>query len=56
MKPLETALGGVMGDLVGSLGKTFAFANGGVPGRVTAFADGGVYPRPPTSRWAAIPG
>ena len=46
MKPLEIALGGVMGDLVGSLGKTFAFANGGVPGRVTAFADGGVVSAP----------
>jgi len=45
-KPLETAIGGAVGGLTEGLGKLFAFADGGVPGRVTAFADGGVVSQP----------
>jgi phage-related minor tail protein len=50
MKPLESAIGGMAGSLTGGLakglGKLFAFADGGIPGRVTAFADGGVVASP----------
>lgn len=53
LKPLENLLGDVAGNLVGGLSSGLgsalgvnAFAQGGVPGRVTPFAEGGVVSAP----------
>jgi phage-related minor tail protein len=46
LKPLETAIGSGVTSLTSGIGNLFAFAKGGVPGRVTAFADGGVVSSP----------
>lgn len=46
LKPLEGLLGSALSGLTGSLGGTTAFADGGVPGRVTPFAAGGVVSTP----------
>ncbi len=46
LKPLEAAIGNGVSGLANGIGGLFAFAKGGVPGRVTAFADGGVVSRP----------
>lgn len=55
LKPLETLLGDVAGNLLGGLtsglglgigGGASAFAKGGVPGRITPFAEGGVVAAP----------
>jgi phage-related minor tail protein len=46
MKPLENLLSGAVGNLVSGAGSLFAFADGGVPGRMNAFADGGVVASP----------
>jgi phage-related minor tail protein len=55
LKPLETLLGDVAGNLITGLssglgsavsGGLSTFAQGGVPGRVTPFADGGVVAAP----------
>lgn len=46
LKPLENALSSAVSGLTSGAGSLFAFANGGVPGRVTPFADGGVVSSP----------
>lgn len=46
LKPLEGLLGSVISGLAGSLRGATAFANGGVPGRVTPFAAGGIVSAP----------
>ncbi len=46
LKPLENMLSGAVGSLTSGAGSLFAFADGGVPGRVTPFADGGVVSSP----------
>ncbi len=46
LKPLETMLSSAFGGLASAAGSLFAFADGGVPGRVTPFADGGVVSSP----------
>jgi phage-related minor tail protein len=46
LKPLENMLSSAAGNLASGAGSLFAFANGGVPGRVTPFADGGVVSSP----------
>ena len=46
LKPLENMLSSAVGNLASGAGSLFAFANGGVPGRVTPFADGGVVSSP----------
>ncbi|WHA40412.1 phage tail tape measure protein [Agrobacterium larrymoorei] len=46
LKPLENMLSGAVGSLTLGAGSLFAFADGGVPGRVTPFADGGVVSSP----------
>ena len=46
LKPLENLLSSAVGNLASGAGSLFAFANGGVPGRVTPFADGGVVSSP----------
>lgn len=69
LKPLETMLGNAAGNLIGSLSAGFgsalsgggvsAFAQGGVPGRVTPFAEGGVVAAPtyfPMAGWTGLMG
>ncbi|WP_320197216.1 phage tail tape measure protein [Agrobacterium rosae] len=46
LKPLENMLSSAVSSLTSSAGSLFAFANGGVPGRVTPFAEGGVVSSP----------
>lgn len=46
LKPLENMLSSAVGNLTSGAGSLFAFAKGGVPGRVTPFADGGVVSSP----------
>lgn len=46
LKPLENMLSSAVSGLTSGAGSLFAFANGGVPGRVTPFADGGVVSSP----------
>ncbi|MBP1850901.1 phage tail tape measure protein [Rhizobium halophytocola] len=46
LKPLEGLVSSAGASLTAGLGNLFAFAQGGVPGRVTPFADGGVVTRP----------
>ncbi|MBP1859810.1 phage tail tape measure protein [Rhizobium herbae] len=46
LKPLEGLLSSAISGLAGSLGGATAFADGGVPGRVTPFAAGGVVSAP----------
>lgn len=46
LKPLENMLSGAVGSLTSGAGSLFAFADGGVAGRVTPFADGGVVSSP----------
>lgn len=46
LKPLENMLSSAVSSLTSSAGSLFAFADGGVPGRVTPFADGGVVSSP----------
>ncbi|NTF31264.1 phage tail tape measure protein [Rhizobium skierniewicense] len=46
LKPLENMLSSAVGSLTSGAGSLFAFADGGVPGRVTPFADGGVVSSP----------
>lgn len=46
LKPLENMLSSAVGNLTSGAGSLFAFADGGVPGRVTPFADGGVVSSP----------
>lgn len=46
LKPLENMLSGAVSNLTSGAGSLFAFANGGVPGRVMPFADGGVVSSP----------
>ncbi|MBO3759494.1 phage tail tape measure protein [Ciceribacter sp. L1K22] len=46
LKPLETLVSGWASGLTAGLGNMFAFADGGVPGRVMPFADGGVVAAP----------
>ena len=45
-KPLENMLSSAVSGLTSGAGSLFAFANGGVPGRVTPFAAGGVVSSP----------
>ncbi len=46
LKPLENMLSSAVSNLTSSAGSLFAFAHGGVPGRVTPFAEGGVVSSP----------
>ncbi|WP_421362895.1 phage tail tape measure protein [Agrobacterium rosae] len=46
LKPLENMLSSAVSSLTSGAGSLFAFANGGVPGRVTPFAEGGVVSSP----------
>ncbi|MBB3947177.1 phage-related minor tail protein [Rhizobium skierniewicense] len=46
LKPLENMLSSAVSSLTSGAGSLFAFADGGVPGRVTPFADGGVVSSP----------
>ncbi|WP_320199267.1 phage tail tape measure protein [Agrobacterium sp. rho-13.3] len=46
LKPMETMLSSAVSSLASGAGSLFAFANGGVPGRVTPFAEGGVVSSP----------
>ncbi|KQO79420.1 phage tail tape measure protein [Rhizobium sp. Leaf262] len=46
LKPLENMLSSAVSNLTSGAGSLFAFANGGVPGRVTPFAEGGVVSSP----------
>ncbi|NTE85804.1 phage tail tape measure protein [Agrobacterium rubi] len=46
LKPLENILSSAVSSLTSGAGSLFAFADGGVPGRVTPFADGGVVSSP----------
>ncbi len=46
LKPLENMLSSAVNSLTSGAGSLFAFANGGVPGRVTPFAEGGVVSSP----------
>ncbi|GAK71611.1 hypothetical protein RRU01S_19_00150 [Agrobacterium rubi TR3 = NBRC 13261] len=46
LKPLENMLSSAVSSLTLGAGSLFAFANGGVPGRVTPFANGGVVSSP----------
>ncbi|WP_284776777.1 phage tail tape measure protein [Agrobacterium sp. lyk4-40-TYG-31] len=46
LKPLENMLSSAVSGLTSGAGSLFAFASGGVPGRVTPFADGGVVSSP----------
>ena len=46
LKPLEGLLGSAISGLAGSLSGATAFAEGGVPGRVTPFAAGGIVSAP----------
>lgn len=46
LKTLENMLSSAVGNLTSGAGSLFAFAKGGVPGRVTPFADGGVVSSP----------
>lgn len=46
LKPLEKLLSSGIESAVSGLGNLFAFAEGGVPGRVVPFADGGVVSAP----------
>lgn len=46
LKPLDTLMSSLTAGLANGLGSLFAFADGGVPGRVTPFAAGGVVPAP----------
>ncbi|XUY27526.1 phage tail tape measure protein [Agrobacterium sp. rho-8.1] len=46
LKPLENMLSSAVSNLASGAGSLFAFANGGVPGRVTPFAEGGVVSSP----------
>lgn len=46
LKPLETLVSNGVSSAASGLGSLFAFADGGVPGRVVPFADGGVVSAP----------
>lgn len=46
LKPLENLVSQGVSNLIGGAGSLFAFADGGVPGRITPFADGGVVSSP----------
>lgn len=46
LKPLETLVSNGVSSATSGLGSLFAFADGGVPGRVVPFADGGVVSAP----------
>lgn len=46
LKPLETLVSNGISSAVSSLGSMFAFADGGVPGRVVPFAEGGIVSSP----------
>ncbi len=46
LKPLDTLVSSLTAGLANGLGSLFAFADGGVPGRVTPFAAGGVVSAP----------
>ncbi|UHS60770.1 phage tail tape measure protein [Agrobacterium vaccinii] len=46
LKPLENMLSSAVSSLTSGAGSLFAFADGGVPGRVTPFAEGGVVSSP----------
>lgn len=46
LKPLESLVSGWASGLTAGIGDLFAFADGGVPGRLTPFAAGGVVASP----------
>lgn len=46
LKPLETLVSNGISSAVSGLGSLFAFAEGGVPGRVVPFAEGGIVSSP----------
>lgn len=46
MKPLENLLSGAVSNIASNAGSLFAFADGGVPGRMVPFADGGIVSKP----------
>lgn len=55
LKPLENMLSSAVGNLTSGAGSLFAFAKGGVPGRVTPLPMAASFPARRSFRWVAAP-